>query len=73
MLLKRLHAGRIYYGWIMLLTVSITEVISWGILYYAYSVFILPMSRDLAVDQLVVATGYAVALLTNGLAAPLVG
>ncbi|MFN3373574.1 MAG: MFS transporter, partial [Chloroflexus sp.] len=73
MLLNRLLAGRLYYGWVMLWAVSFTEVISWGILYYAYSVFVLPMARDLAVDQLTIATGYAIALLSNGVAAPFVG
>jgi MFS family permease len=73
MLLKQLWSGRLYYGWVILLTVSVTEVISWGILYYAYSVFILPITTDLGVDQLTGATGYSVALLANGLAAPLVG
>ncbi len=73
MLLKQLWSGRLYYGWVMLLTVSVTEVISWGILYYAYSVFISPMTTDLGVGQLTVTIGYSVALLTNGLAAPLIG
>lgn len=73
MLLNRVRTGRLYYGWVMLWAVSLTEVVSWGILYYAYSVFVAPMARDLAVDQLAIATGYAIALLSNGAAAPLVG
>jgi MFS family permease len=73
MLLKQLWSGRLYYGWVMLLTVSVTEVISWSILYYAYSVFISPMTTDLGVGQLTITTGYSVTLLTNGLAAPLIG
>ncbi len=73
MLLKSRFYRRIYYGWIMLVAVSITEVISWGILYYAYSVFILPMARDFGVESLTIATGFTVALLANGIAAPIVG
>jgi len=73
MLLKQLWSGCLYYGWVMLLTVSVTEVISWGILYYAYSVFISPMTTDLGVGQLTITTSYSVTLLTNGLAAPLIG
>ncbi len=32
----------VYYGWVMLLTLSFTEVTSWGILYYAFAVFLKP-------------------------------
>jgi MFS family permease len=35
-------AARVYYGWVVLGTVSFTEVVSWGILYYAFSVFVAP-------------------------------
>ena len=35
--------GHIYYGWVMLGAVSITEVVLWGILYYAFTVFVAPM------------------------------
>ncbi|MCS6887553.1 MAG: MFS transporter [Chloroflexus sp.] len=73
MLLNDVRGRRLYYGWVILLTVSLTEVVSWGVLYYAYSVFIVPMARDLAVDQLALATGYAIALLSSGAVAPLIG
>ncbi len=75
MVLKRFRSGErpLYYGWVMLLTVSLTEVVSWGILYYAYGVFMAPMAQTLAVDQLAIANGYAIGLLTAGLGAPAVG
>ena len=37
--------GRLYYGWIQVWVVSFTELVSWGILYYAFSVLIVPAGR----------------------------
>ena len=38
---------RLYYGWVMLLSVSFTEMVSWGVLYYAFTVFVKPMHAAL--------------------------
>lgn len=65
--------GRIYYGWVMLLTVSITEVVSWGILYYAFAVFVAPMQADLGWSQIAITGAYSLALLCSGVAAVPVG
>lgn len=64
---------RIYYGWIMLVTVSITEVVSWGILYYAFSVFITPMESELGWPRSAISGAFSLALLCGGLAALPVG
>ena len=47
--MKRMAADRprLYYGWIIVLALSITETISWGILYYSFSVFLKPMQQEL--------------------------
>lgn len=37
---------RLYYGWVMLLTVSFTEMISWGVLYYAFTDMTVLRSRN---------------------------
>src|SRR5207302_4070895 len=39
-------ARRVYYGWTLVLTLGITETISWGVLYYAFTVFIAPMQAE---------------------------
>ena len=31
-----------YYGWTIVWTLAVTETISWGILYYAFAVFLEP-------------------------------
>ena len=36
-----------YYGWVLVGALGITETISWGVLYYAFSAFVTPMEADL--------------------------
>lgn len=36
-----------YYGWWMVAGLTITEPISWGVLIYAFSVFVVPMNSEL--------------------------
>ena len=31
-----------FYGWTIVWTLAVTETISWGILYYAFAVFLKP-------------------------------
>jgi MFS family permease len=66
-------AERVYYGWVMLGAVSITEVVSWGILYYAFSVFVAPMQADLGWSQVAVTGAFSLAMLCSGLAAVPIG
>ena len=68
-----LATGRIYYGWVIAGTLAVTETVSWGILYYAFSVFLIPMQRELGWSPAVLTGGFSVALLVSGSAAPFVG
>ena len=43
-------------AWAIVGALSVTETVSWGILYYAFAVFLLPMQREL---------GYSAAQLTG--------
>jgi MFS family permease len=63
----------IYYGWIMASTLAVTETASWGILYYAFAVFLAPMQRELPWSTAAITGAYSLALLVAGLAAPFVG
>jgi hypothetical protein len=38
----RFKRTRKYYGWTIVWTLAVTETISWGILYYAFAVFLEP-------------------------------
>ena len=34
-------------AWVIVGALSVTEMVSWGILYYAFAEFLLPMQREL--------------------------
>ncbi len=60
-------------GWGAVRALAFSETASWGILYYSFSVFMLPMQRDLQLSAATVAGAYSLALLTTGVAAVPVG
>lgn len=57
----------------MLGAVSLTEVISWGVLYYAFAVFVAPMHAELGWSPVALSGAYSLALLCAGLAAVPIG
>jgi MFS family permease len=61
--------GGLYYGWILVLALSATELTSWGIQYYAFTVFLGPMQRDLGWSRSQMTGAFSLALLVSGLAA----
>jgi len=62
-----LAGGRVYYGWVMTWIVSFTELVSWGILYYAFSVLIVPMGNDLGWSRVQMTAAFSVGGLIAGL------
>lgn len=65
--------GKFYYGWYITFTLAITETISWGIIYYAFSVFITPMEADLGWSRGQLTGGFSLMLLITGVMAFPVG
>lgn len=65
--------SRLYYGWVVVGTLATTETISWGILYYAFSAFLVPMQQELGWSTASLTGAYSLALLVSGLAAVPVG
>jgi sugar phosphate permease len=63
----------LYYGWVMVWTLSVTETVSWGILYYAFSVFLDPMHQETGWSIAQLTGAYSLAILLSGLAAIPVG
>jgi MFS family permease len=57
-----------YYGWKIVGILALTETISWGILYYAFSVFIQPMQQEFGWSRAAVTGAYSLSLLIGGLA-----
>jgi MFS family permease len=60
------HSPRLYYGWYIAVALAITETISWGIIYYAFTVFILPMEKDLGWSKAQLTGGFSLSLLVAG-------
>lgn len=65
--------SRIYYGWVIVGALAVTETVSWGILYYAFSVFLVPMRTSLGWSEATLTGAYSLGLLVSGFAAPFVG
>ena len=55
-------------AWAIVGALSITETVSWGILYYAFAVFLLPMQRELGFSTAQLTGAFSLALLISGVA-----
>ncbi|MGE3797087.1 MAG: MFS transporter [Thermomicrobiales bacterium] len=62
-----------FYGWKIAAALAFTEPITWGILYYAFSVFIEPTSSDLGWSRNQLTAAFSIALVSSGIAAVPVG
>ena len=63
---KRWQNNKLYYGWYIAAALAITETISWGIVYYAFTVFITPMETELGWSRSQLTGGFSLALLIAG-------
>jgi MFS family permease len=55
-----------FYGWYIAVTLAVTETISWGIVYYAFTVFITPMEHELGWSRSELTGAFSLALLVMG-------
>jgi len=62
-----------YYGWVLMVTLGVTETISWGILYYAFAVYLTPMETELGWSRGAMTGAFSLGLLLAGLAAIPIG
>ena len=60
-------------GWGIVGALSITETVSWGILYYAFAVFLIPMQRELGFSTAELTGAYSLALLVSAVTGIAVG
>jgi MFS family permease len=60
--------NRPYYGWILAITFGFTETVSWGVLYYTFSVLIAPTSTELGWSRAEISGALSVMLVVSGLA-----
>lgn len=64
---------RPYYGWYIAWALAISETVSWGVIYYSFSVFQVPMETELSATRAQLSGAFSLALLLSGLAALPVG
>lgn len=67
-LIKRLNQERqgLYYGWRIVAVLAITTTLAYGVLFYAFSVFIEPMEAELGWTRTTISTGFSLALFVSG-------
>ncbi len=64
---------RMYYGWWIVILGSLINVFGIGILYQSFTIFFLPLKRDLAVSSAAISLLYGAARLEGGIEGPVVG
>jgi MFS family permease len=57
----------------LLAGLSLSETVSWGVLYYAFTVFVRPMEAELGWSRLATSAAFSIGLLVSAVAAPLAG
>ena len=60
-------------AWPQVFALSVTETVSWGILYYAFAVFLVPMGADLGWSRAQLTGAFSLALLVAGVAGMPIG
>jgi MFS family permease len=71
--LPRWWPAQWYYGWALVGALGITETASYGVLTYAFAVFIAPMSAELGWTKAQITGAYSIGVLVAGLSAVGVG
>ncbi|WP_189143045.1 MFS transporter [Nonomuraea glycinis] len=61
------------HGWPVIAALAVTQTIGYGVLYYAFSVFLAPMARDLHATPAQIAAALTLSILIAAVCAPLVG
>jgi MFS family permease len=59
--------------WRLVWAIAVAQTVSWGVLYYAFALLIVPMERELGWSRPTLTAGMTLGLLVAGAAAPLVG
>ena len=69
----RVGTRRIYYGWVIVAALSVTETVTWGIVYYGFPVFLRPMEAELGASRVAVTAAFSIGLGVSALAGIPVG
>ena len=65
--------GPANYGWVLVGTLAVTETISYGVLVYAFAVFVVPMHDELGWSTAALTGAYTLGVVVSGVAAVPVG
>ena len=57
------------YRWVIVSTLSVTETISWGIVYYAFGILLAPMEREMGWSRAESTAAFSIALLVSAICA----
>ncbi|MGE5338103.1 MAG: MFS transporter, partial [Gemmatimonadota bacterium] len=60
-------------GWPLMIGLGVTQIVSWGSIYYGFALLLEPLQRDLGASRDAVAGAFSVALLVSGLCAIRIG
>lgn len=66
-------SARSFHGWRIVAVLAVTETISWGVLYYAYAVFQVPIGAQLGLSSAQLSGAFSLAVLATGVSAVGVG
>ncbi|HYR08254.1 MAG TPA: MFS transporter [Longimicrobium sp.] len=61
--------SRLYYGWVLVAVLAVTETVSYGVLQYAFPVFLAPMEAELGWSRTAMTGAFSLASLVSGFAA----
>jgi MFS family permease len=67
------RASHLRYGWTIVAVLAVSETVSWGVLYYAFAVFLPAMQQALGWSKTELTGAFSLALATSALAAVPVG
>ncbi|MCZ6452564.1 MAG: hypothetical protein O6918_17095, partial [Deltaproteobacteria bacterium] len=75
MSLKTIFAkpGGLYYGWRMLAVGSLMRMLGGGLHFYGFTVFFLPLSRDLGLSRAATSLVFSLARAEGAIEGPLAG
>lgn len=62
-----------YYGWVQVSALAITQLIGWGVLYYAFGVVLAPMQSELGWTTVQATGAYSLGMFVNGITVPIAG
>lgn len=69
----RTEERKVFYGWWMVAGLCVTELLSWGVLVYAFGVFVVPMHAELGWSAAELNGAYTTGVVVSGLVAVPVG